>query len=213
MSEPLPAPDAEVAQKAFEIAKEVKGKHRLENTWVIWYDSAKLQARDPDNWFKNLQTVAIFNTVEDFWSTYSHIKRPTDLEFTSNYHFFKQGIKPMWEDEANKEGGKWVINLSVEKNRVDEVWELLLLALIGEYLDESEEGNFICGAVMSKRKAGNRIAVWTRIGNDDTALMHIGRCLRNVLKLNDKTDMVFQLHSDSAAGQYTQTTRLRCTAE
>jgi len=23
------------------------------------------------------------------------------MNFNSNYHFFKRGIKPMWEDEAN----------------------------------------------------------------------------------------------------------------
>ena len=33
--------------------------------------------------------VSDFDTVEDFWSTYNHIKRPGTLEFGGNYHVFK----------------------------------------------------------------------------------------------------------------------------
>lgn len=28
----------------------------------------------------------------------------------SDYHLFKQGIEPKWEDSANAKGGKWVFN-------------------------------------------------------------------------------------------------------
>ena len=36
----------------------------------------------------------------------------------------KEGIIPAWEDEANKNGGKWSIQLPKDKNRlnVDKMW-------------------------------------------------------------------------------------------
>jgi len=36
----------------------------------------------------------------------------------------QEGIIPAWEDEANKTGGKWSIQLPKEKNRanVDKMW-------------------------------------------------------------------------------------------
>ncbi|CAK7300259.1 Eukaryotic translation initiation factor 4E type 2 [Vulpes lagopus] len=42
--------------------------------------------------------------VEQFWRFYSHMVRPGDLTGHSDFHLFKEGIKPMWEDDANK---KW----------------------------------------------------------------------------------------------------------
>ena len=36
--------------------------------------------------------------VEQFWSIYSHLKRPTELPSSINFHLFREGITPMWED-------------------------------------------------------------------------------------------------------------------
>ena len=45
---------------------DMNDKHPLENTWVIWYDSRRLHQQNPNDWFGNLQTVAIFSTVCPF---------------------------------------------------------------------------------------------------------------------------------------------------
>ena len=39
------------------------------------------------------------------------------------YYFFKEGIRPMWEDSTNKAGGRWVINC-MKKNfkAIDNYW-------------------------------------------------------------------------------------------
>jgi translation initiation factor 4E len=39
-------------------------------------------------------------------------------------HEKQEGIIPAWEDEANKAGGKWSIQLPKEKNRanIDKMW-------------------------------------------------------------------------------------------
>lgn len=38
-----------------------------------------------------------FLQVEQFWKFYSHMVRPGDLTGHSDFHLFKEGIKPMWE--------------------------------------------------------------------------------------------------------------------
>ena len=43
-----------------------------------------------------------FGSCEQFWSIYSHLVRPGDLSSHSDFHLFKMGIKPMWEDETNR---------------------------------------------------------------------------------------------------------------
>ena len=57
-------------------------------------------------------------------SVYNNIMKTCDLAISSNYHLFKQGIKPMWEDPANKRGGKWSIQLPRNKtmSEIDNIW-------------------------------------------------------------------------------------------
>eukprot|EP01004_Peranema_trichophorum_P008795 NODE_7545_length_766_cov_32.813375_g6933_i0.p1 GENE.NODE_7545_length_766_cov_32.813375_g6933_i0~~NODE_7545_length_766_cov_32.813375_g6933_i0.p1 ORF type:complete len:195 (-),score=19.15 NODE_7545_length_766_cov_32.813375_g6933_i0:132-716(-) len=188
-------------------------KHPLQNSWTIWFDSKKTQVTS--DWFQNLQQVAVFDTVEDFWCTFHHIKRPNDLEFGSNYHVFRTGVKPMWEDDYNTKGGKWVMTIPQtakdDLNRLDDLWELLLLSMIGEYLDDSE-GDQICGAVLSKRKAGPRISVWTRDRDDRESLKRIGTRLRASLKLSPNTALDYQSHADSinSGSSYQNQATLSC---
>eukprot|EP00999_Lentomonas_sp_LEN2_P000504 NODE_1506_length_832_cov_98.148936_g1458_i0.p1 GENE.NODE_1506_length_832_cov_98.148936_g1458_i0~~NODE_1506_length_832_cov_98.148936_g1458_i0.p1 ORF type:complete len:204 (+),score=42.83 NODE_1506_length_832_cov_98.148936_g1458_i0:94-705(+) len=181
--------------QAVDLTGNTEGKHKLQNAWEIWYDSRKLQMQNPDNWFANLQAVALFNTVEDFWRTYNHIKHPTDIEHGANYHFFKKGIKPMWEDPANEAGGKWTTTLNPKDTRLDEYWELLLLAMIGEYLDP-EGQDMICGAVLSRRKAGPRISVWTKQADDEEGLKALGSRIKELLDMTTST-WEFQPHKSA----------------
>ncbi|KAG0018286.1 hypothetical protein BGZ80_007360 [Entomortierella chlamydospora] len=54
------------------------------------------------------------------------------------------GIKPMWEDPANANGGRWIVTL-LNKNPelLDRCWIELAYALVGEQLDAGDD---ICGA-------------------------------------------------------------------
>lgn len=120
--------------------------------------------------------------------------KPTRMEVNANYHLFKKGIKPLWEDTANAQGGKWIINIKTgDKFNLDNSWENLVLSVIGETLDNNEE---ICGVVISRRKMGDRIAVWNKNRDDEAAVLAIGKKLKAILGL-DKLPIQYQIHEDS----------------
>ena len=49
---------------------------------------------------ENTYTLGTTSTVEDFWRLYVHLRRPVDERPTvCDYHVFREGIRPMWEDE------------------------------------------------------------------------------------------------------------------
>ena len=76
----------------------------------------------------------------------------------SDYHLFKDGIRPIWEDDDNKHGGKWILRL--KKGVADRYWEDILLALIGDqFVETSEE---ICGVVLSVRNGEDILSIWSR---------------------------------------------------
>ena len=89
--------------------------------------------------------------TEKFWSYYAHMIRPHDLLGHADIHLFKDGIRPLWEDDANKNGGKWIVRL--KKGLANRCWENLILALLGEQFMVGEE---ICGAVVSIRSQVNK---------------------------------------------------------
>ena len=131
------------------------GDHPLRSTWTLFY-------RPPTNKYSDYEKstikLASLSTVESFWTIYSHLKRPSLLPSVSDYHIFKEGIRPVWEDEANKRGGKWIIRL--KKGVADRYWEDLLFIIIGDqFLEAGEE---VCGAVLSVRSGEDVLSIWTK---------------------------------------------------
>eukprot|EP00612_Vaucheria_litorea_P005117 CAMPEP_0171461548 /NCGR_PEP_ID=MMETSP0945-20130129/5951_1 /TAXON_ID=109269 /ORGANISM="Vaucheria litorea, Strain CCMP2940" /LENGTH=139 /DNA_ID=CAMNT_0011987915 /DNA_START=444 /DNA_END=863 /DNA_ORIENTATION=+ len=121
------------------------------------------------------------------------------IQTGSNYSIFKDGIKPMWEDENNVLGGKWVITINKpDKKNLDEWWLHAILASIGGIL-EHDNSDEICGLVMSSRKAHDRIALWTRTAASMELQHAIGTKLRGALKLPKKCQITYQTHDSALA--------------
>jgi len=56
------------------------------------------------------------------------MKKPDNCKSGVEFHLFKHPIKPMWEDEANKHGGKLTIHL--QKDNANLIWEELVIIVI-----------------------------------------------------------------------------------
>lgn len=108
------------------------GQHRLQYRYNLWF-SKRLPGKLTSSQFydQTLKLLSTFGTVEQFWSIYSYLLRPAELPGHFDFHLFKEGIKPMWEDEANKRGGKWIIRL--KKGISSRCWENLVLAILGMF--------------------------------------------------------------------------------
>ncbi|XP_055841245.1 eukaryotic translation initiation factor 4E1 isoform X3 [Episyrphus balteatus] len=170
-------------------------KHPLQNKWTLWY----LESDRSKAWEELQNEITSFDTVEDFWSLYNHIKPPSEIKIGSDYSLFKKGIRPMWEDSANKQGGRWMISLSRghKPSDMDNLWLDVLLCLIGEAFDHSDQ---ICGAVINLRGKGHKIAIWTADGNNEEATLEIGHKLKDSLRLS-KSTLQYQLHKDTMVKQ------------
>jgi translation initiation factor 4E len=127
----------------------------LKTTWVVWYRPPTPKNNDYE---KSIQPVFKFSTAQEFWKVFVHLKRPSKLPTVSDYNLFKQGIRPVWEDEENKRGGKWIMRL--KKGVADRYWEELLMAIVGDqFMEASEE---VCGIVVSVRSGEDVFSIWTK---------------------------------------------------
>ena len=92
--------------------------HPLAYPWTFTYFKKVANKSYEENTF----TLGTTETVEDFWRLYVHLRRPVDERPTvCDYHVFREGIRPMWEDDANRDGGKWIVRL--KKGLVARFWE------------------------------------------------------------------------------------------
>eukprot|EP01137_Pigoraptor_chileana_P009910 Opistho-2@58835 len=171
-------------------------KHPLEHKWVLWYDNPGKKV-DQSSWELSLKRIIDFDTVEDFWAVYNNIVPASRLATGSNYHLFRDGIQPKWEDSQNKYGGKWVwmIPKTTKKEKIDEYWLYTMLSVIGESMDE--HGNEVCGAVVSIRKPQSRLAVWTRTSDNQATAESIGRRFKEALCAGVVVTLNYQVHNDA----------------
>ncbi|XP_073494529.1 eukaryotic translation initiation factor 4E isoform X2 [Phyllobates terribilis] len=129
---------------------------------------------------------------------YNHIQLSSNLMSGCDYSLFKDGIEPMWEDEKNKRGGRWLITLNKQQRRndLDRFWLETLMCLIGESFDDYSDD--ICGAVVNVRAKGDKIAIWTTECENRDAVTHIGRVYKERLGLPPKVVLGYQSHGDTA---------------
>ncbi|KAI6804065.1 eukaryotic translation initiation factor 4E [Hortaea werneckii] len=190
-------------------------KHALQNTWTLWFTKPPSGKQD---WSELLKEVITFDSVEEFWGIYNNITPASELAQKSDYHLFKRGVRPEWEDPQNKFGGRWSYTFKNGKAQ-DAAWLDVMLAAIGETL-EDEGDNEVMGVVINIRKAFWRVGLWTRTagqppkkGSKEAAeveegkadreagkkrLEKIGKRFKDYLKLPDQEQVEFSGHADSA---------------
>ena len=171
-----------------------EAKHLLQNRWTLWYFKGDGKSK---NWEDNLHNVITFDTVEDFWAVYNHVKPASVLSQGCDYMIFKEGIKPMWEDARNKKGGRWLVNWEKKDRRdiADSLWEETLMLLIGEGVADSSDQ--ICGAVVQIRPRGDKLAIWTADVTKETEILQIGNAFKDRLRdVNFPATIQYQSHID-----------------
>jgi len=171
-------------------------KHPLRNTWVLWYDAQLSNGKRPSQWGENMKEVYSFSTVEDFWRMYNNLALASQIQLGCSFSLFKKGVEPKWEDPKNQKGGKWTIMIPKSKP-LDTMWLWMMLACIGEVLDEEGEEQ-ICGCIVNIRKGQDKLNLWTRDADAETSLVRIGQKLKKNLELAETEKIGYQAHFSEA---------------
>lgn len=179
----------------FSSKEEFTAKHPLNNRWTLWY--TKPEVHRNENWHDLLKPVITFSSVEEFWGIYNSIPTANQLPLKSDYHLFKDGIRPEWEDEKNSKGGRWQFAFSNKREVspiINDLWLRGLLSVVGETIEDDDEE--VNGIVLNIRKSAFRIGIWTK-DCDESKLKVIGERLKKVLKLTDDQKVEFMSHDAS----------------
>lgn len=178
------------AEERERYSRELKaGLHPLQHRFVFWYLRRQPGVRSQASYEENMKKIVEFSTVEGFWVCYCHFARVSSMPNPTNLHLFKEGIRPLWEDPGNRNGGKWIIRLN--KAVSGRFWEDLVLALVGDQLDYGDD---VCGIVLSVRFGEDILSVWNRNASDGQAVMVLRDSIKKHLHLPASYLMEYKPH-------------------
>lgn len=134
----------------------------------------------------------------------------SDLPPKADFHLFKKGVRPEWEDPQNKSGGKWAYTSKEKKGvPIDDLWLNVLLAAIGESLEDDDDGE-VMGVVCNVRGKFYRLGLWTKSststgkGERKDILIRIGNRFKESLGLPPAEQVEFTGHTESATSGSTR---------
>ncbi|KAG5481276.1 hypothetical protein CUR178_06527 [Leishmania enriettii] len=176
----------------------------LWGTWEMWCDIPQRQqdhGKENSNWLEQVKSIGLFDSAEGFWGIFNCTILPSQLPPNSSYYLFRKHIAPMWEHEANRRGGKWVIPFTSKTSRgegglkpVDVAWQALCLSAIGELFPGDEEE--ICGVTVSRGRqrtssSGHttsalsewKLCLWTRSADNKESQLRIAEYIRKQMDL------------------------------
>ena len=117
--------------------------------------------QNEQEFFEKIIKIADVKDMSEFWSVFQHLKKPNECSVGTDYHVFKQGIVPMWEDSNNKNGGKLSVLLTWKFANV--IWEETVFNFVKGYLPSFE---YINGIVISNRPNFLVLSFWIKTGNN-----------------------------------------------
>ena len=127
--------------------------HFLNSRFAFFYLRRDRSQKETDaQGYQNaVQKIGSFDSVEGFFGIYDHLVKPHSLTSESHvtdYHLFREGISPTWEDPKNRNGGKWIVRLRKVEGLASLYWEDLIMALVGEQF--GDVGVQVCPSVLRR---------------------------------------------------------------
>lgn len=177
----------------------IEGHHALQTPWAFWYDKkqGKHQHTNGIDYANNLHKLGSFSTLEEFWSMYVYLKRPSALAVNANIYLFRDGtnLAPMWECFPN--GGSWILKIRKKRDSeasvLGKMWHDLVLATIGEMFEEPD----VVGASVNIRSKEDLLTVWNGDNRNDEIRFNIGEKLKAILDLEPSTVIEYKHNASS----------------
>ena len=175
--------------------------------WHLW---EKLASSGASSYSSAMQDVATVKSVREFWAHWINVPQPSELlegnkivreevegkpANIDSLMLFREGVKPEWEDPANRSGGHFAFTFrpaTVSPAQVDEYWNNIVLGLVGGSIEPKDmvTGVRLVDKMSSGRNSCIRIEVWFTNYADTEAV--------NTLRSNVEACM--SLHLDDTHG-------------
>ena len=173
--------------------KDNSTKTKLWTKFAFWFriseeilrNQLPKQTLDSNEYESQVKKIAEFETIEDFWAIFQHLRKPDSCKQGIEFQLFKVPIKPMWEDEGNKNGGR--LTLKLRKNYTTIIWEEMILAFIGGIFSDKMKEE-INGIVFVSKKEFNTLQIWFKT-YDKKLNAELDQCIRDLIQIPNEVPL------------------------
>ncbi|AFN83505.1 eukaryotic translation initiation factor 4E [Encephalitozoon romaleae SJ-2008] len=124
----------------------------LASQWVLWQNNN--DESNAKSWGDDLVAVGEVSTIPEFLYLCDEISN-AGIGKLCTMNLFKKGVKPMWEDEANIDGGRIIMDVPVVgRDNIGELWKKTMAFCISNVVDN------VCGCVLSEKQSFYKLAIW-----------------------------------------------------
>lgn len=120
--------------------------------WAVWHENPSRSSPPAESTAQNSTTIPttsystrltlLADSVPDigaFYRIYNNFPW-TSLKLKDTIHIFRAGVKPLWEDKENLDGGAWTLKVRREDGKAVKVWEEICLMGCGGELQAEIAG-------------------------------------------------------------------------
>ena len=126
--------------------------HKFICNWVLW-----THLPNDDNWsFDSYKKIITIKSIEDALNLFENF--PENIIKNSMLFLMRDGIKPLWEDDLNKNGG--CFSYKINNKLVNDLFRKMAYVLMGENLANPEISQYINGITISPKKNFCIIKIW-----------------------------------------------------
>ncbi|PLB36493.1 eukaryotic translation initiation factor 4E [Aspergillus candidus] len=138
--------------------------------WAVWYDKHAENMATPST-YRN-QLYLLHEDVSDiatFYRVYNNYPWHK-IRMRDSVHIFRKGVRPIWEDPENAQGGCWMFR--VPKGKAQAFFhEMAVLCLANEFQAVVEkEHDHVLGISMTVRFNSHLISIWHKLGSNDRSI-------------------------------------------
>tara|TARA_B100000212_G_scaffold231689_1_gene176128 strand:+ start:120 stop:665 length:546 start_codon:yes stop_codon:yes gene_type:complete len=129
--------------------------HKLSDTWTLW---AHLP-HDTDWSLKSYNKVLTFKNIEELITLNNTI--PERMLKNCMLFMMKEGIKPIWEDSENREGG--CFSYRIANKHIKNIWDELSYRIVGKNCSYNKDlVSTINGITISPKKSFCILKIWLK---------------------------------------------------
>jgi len=147
--------------------------NRLHNVWTLW-----IHLPHDTNWnLDSYKKICSFNYLEQALSLLNYIKE--NLVINCMLFIMREDIKPIWEDEKNKNGS--CISYKINNRLVYNIWKDMSQYMISETLiDDINIQQNINGITVSPKKNFCIIKLWFNSDVDIKSIIKINKDINEI---------------------------------
>ena len=166
------------------MAQEMEFSH----PYVLWYHSIENPSWTLES-YQNLCLGLPKQCIENS-TQLARIYKSLDRNITAGMFFLmKKGIKPLWEDPANRNGGFW--SFKIHKRFANEKWLQISAALVGNTLTQKvEQMGDVTGISVSPKISNCVIKIWNGGRHKLVFKERVGK-----IKLLDNGTLMYRSHT------------------